>query len=92
MPKPVSERIRLINFDGGDADFLYFSVASSTRPDIRHDMAICKRTFIATCTCEDATYRGKRWELLGGDQQDICRHIRSLRKSVLPRLKDLGAI
>lgn len=92
MPKVASERIRLINCDGGDADFLYFSVPSSTRPDIRHDMAIGKRTFIATCTCEDATYRKKRWELLGEDGQDICRHIRSLRKSVLPRLKALGAI
>lgn len=76
--------VRLIRFDGADADFMYFSIPSATRPDLRHDMVICKQSGIGSCTCEDASFRKKRWDVLGPEAQDLCRHLRSLRRHAMP--------
>lgn len=88
MRERVVEHVRLIRYDGNDGDFMYFSCPSWSREDIRHDITVCKRTGIVTCTCEDAVCRRKSWDILGQDGQDICKHVRNLRAYVLPRLRE----
>ena len=71
---------RRIRQTGADSDFLYFATPSWTRPrtKIEHDLAICKRTGRASCTCEDAMYRRKSGNLLPTGKENPCKHVAKL--------------
>lgn len=70
----ATRRIRLV---GSDSDFLHFATPSWTRPKatIEHNLAICKRTGHASCTCEDALYRRKSGNLIPTDKEQPCKHV-----------------
>lgn len=55
---------RLARLVGSDADWIYFITPSWSRSGLDHDINICKRTGEIVCSCEDASYRVKRPDLL----------------------------
>lgn len=66
-----------IQFDGGDDLLIYFSVRSRSRDSgdepLRHAVAICKRTGVVSCSCEDAMYRKKVGYITDRNAQ-LCWH------------------
>lgn len=88
----MKDRPRLLRMDGADADFIWFSTDSWTRPGVglEHTIAICKRTGVISCTCEDAVCRKKRGDLLD-PTLPRCKHavavVRWCKQTIL---KELG--
>ena len=78
------------SFDGADGDFMYFRVMSRTRDEM-HDVVLCRRTGVLSCTCEDCTYRKKKF--LVGDRYPIgCFHGRFVHALMLPILRSCGVV
>lgn len=79
-----------LSFDGGDADFIWFSVRSRSRGDgddpLRHTVAICKRTGFISCTCEHATFR-KLTDRYDSRAPNICWHSRQILRWAVQMLK-----
>lgn len=79
-----------ITLDGYDGQLMHFSAQSCSRPGLVHTIIIDRPNMQVTCTCEDAAYRNKVWRLLGTEDQPLCRHVRSLRRYILPHLEGLN--
>lgn len=54
---------------------MHFSIESRSRPGLRHDMHVDRRTGTICCSCEDATYRRKRGDVLDLDWNGVCWHV-----------------
>jgi len=54
----------VFRFDGADSDFIYFTTFSRSRVGVEHTVVICKRTGILSCTCEDCSFRKKKFSIL----------------------------
>lgn len=70
---------RRIQFDGADPDFMYFSTPSWTRGSrIIHHLTVCKRSGVASCTCENAYFQKRKGDVLDPESDGPCKHVRRL--------------
>ena len=74
-----------IRFIGSDSDSLQFETQSWTRKDVIHEVHVCKRTGLVTCSCEDAGYRHKAGNIMRVGYGHVCKHASKL-------LHDIGGV
>ena len=68
-----------IVFIANDNDELRFQTDSWTkRKGVIHEIAVCKRTGLITCSCENAVYRRKHGHVLDRSEGCSCKHIARL--------------
>lgn len=58
-------------------DFLMMETGSRSRAGLEHTVAVCKRTGVVSCSCEDAVYRHKTGDLLDPVSPHACFHVRA---------------
>mgnify|MGYP001576969689 CR=1 FL=1 len=73
-----------ILFIGADSDEMRFETKSWTRTnlDVVHEIAVCKRTGLITCSCENAVYRRKHGHVIDRSEGCSCKHIARLMHTI----------
>lgn len=82
-------RISLVGYDG---ETMHFDAQSGSRSGLVHTITLDRHKMLVTCSCEAGTLLKRKWWLLGPDDQELCVHVRSLRRFILPRLKEAGVL
>lgn len=85
MPKPKTFE-RIIECVGRDSEFMYFQTESWSGTGEVYEIIWSIHEHTVTCSCMDASCRQKTWYVLGKEGQNICKHVRRLRETILPAI------